>query len=111
VVTIARAFDPVEARLIVATLANAGISANALWVETLSNHWSQMLALGGIAIEIAADDVADATTVLAEIEPAPPPRGGIPLLLVPFVVLPLLVLAVALPLRLRAELPQVEQTT
>jgi hypothetical protein len=47
--------------------------------------------------------------VLAEIETAPPQRGGIPLILIPFVVLPLLALAVALPLRLRAELPRVEQ--
>lgn len=108
-VTIARAFNPFEARLIVATLANAGIAANALWIETISNHWSQMLALGGIPIEIAAEDVAQATMVLAEIETAPPQRGGIPLILIPFVVLPLLALAVALPLRLRAELPRVEQ--
>jgi hypothetical protein len=108
-VTIARAFNPFEARIIVATLADAGIAANPLWIETLSNHWSYMLALGGIGIEVAAEDAAAAIAVLAGIEEAPPPGRLVPLLLLPFVFLACFAFSVPLPMRVRAEFLSVAQ--
>lgn len=105
---VARAFSPWEARLIVATLADAGIHANPLWIETLGNSWWDMLACGGIAIEVADCERAAAEALLAGAEPAPVKLGiAVPLalLLTPI----LLVIGFPLPLRLTAELPRAER--
>ena len=104
-IVVARAFDPIEARLIVARLRSDGIPATTLWHDTLSNDWAMMLAFGGIAIAVPEALADDAVMVLAGMPPAPPLRRRWTVIAGWAAASILLMTLAPMPLRLRAELP------